>query len=636
MRYSSSLTARWSTVVLAVASAFFAVNVSEEAQAQATLSALTTFGSNGWLAPGSNPYLTTVNTERGLGWNPVTKNLVVPSRNGGNFVAIINGTTGAVVKTLDTTGVSGGTLAMMGAGVSDDGAIYVPNLQSGSSALSPFKVYAWTGESDTAAPTIAFSSVLPPTTTGGWRFGDAFDVYGSGTSLKFAAAGSTTGTSSSLANNGNFMIGQLDGSNVHTIYRAIPGTLTASNDYRLSVAFVDTDTIIGNQGTSAKITDFVAATTLSNTGAIITGSIALGAADRRLDYTVLNGQALMAVVNTNSSLISIYDITNPAAATLLTTGSTVSGPLAANANGTGGLQWGEMLNSNSRVLYAMSCNQGIQAMIFALPGVTISVASGTQTQTAAGYQSLAGTLSLVKTGVGTLVLDQANTFTGSTTVQGGTLLLAHGSALRSSDITLLAGGTLTLAPHVQATVGGLRPNAGGLTDIGSGKVTVTAGLSSADLVTALKSSRVNGTWTGTSGVTSTTAATMVAQGIPRTVGWLENGDGSVTIGFAAPGDTNLDGLVDMLDVGAIVGSDRFGTGAAVKWQDGDFNYDGLLDILDAAALMSTELYDTGNYNSAAPLENSIAAVPEPAATVILLAACGCALALHCVRFTKSE
>ena len=330
-----------------------------------TLSALTTFGSNGWLAPGSNRYVTTDNSQRGMGWNPVTKNIVLPSRSGGNFVAIINGTTGIVSGTLDTTGVSGGTLAMMGAGVSDDGAIYVPNLQSGSSALSPFKIYKWTGENDTNAPTTAFSQVNPQTTSGAFRFADAFAVYGSGTSLKFAAAGSTTsGTTAGLPNNSNFMIGSLDGSNTNTIYRNIPNTLTSSNDYRLGITFVDADTVIGNQGTSAKITDFVAATTLSNTGAIVTGSVAMGAADRPLDYTVINGQALLAVVNTNSSLISIYDITNPAAAALLTTGSTVSGVLSANANATGGLQWGEMLSPTSQVLYAMSTNQGIQAMVF--------------------------------------------------------------------------------------------------------------------------------------------------------------------------------------------------------------------------------------------------------------------------------
>jgi hypothetical protein len=335
---------------------------------QASLAPLTTFGSNGWIAPGlSNPYVSTGNAERGFGWNPVTKNLVLPSRNGGNFVAIINGTTGIVSGTLDTSGVAGGTLAMMGAGVSDDGRIFVPNLQSGSSALSPFKIYGWAGESDVNPPSVVFSQVNPQTTTGAFRFGDAFAVYGSGTAAKFATAGSSTGTTSALPNNGNFMIGALDGSSSNTIYRGIPATLTASNDYRLGLAFVDADTVIGNQGTSAKITDFVPAVTMSNTGATITGSVALGAADRPLDYTVLDGKPLLAVVNTNSSVISVYDITNPAAATLLATGSTVVGTLTANANATGGVQWGEVLSPTSQIIYAMSTNQGVQAMVFAVP-----------------------------------------------------------------------------------------------------------------------------------------------------------------------------------------------------------------------------------------------------------------------------
>ena len=47
------------------------------AHAQVTLSPLTTFGSNGWIAPGSNSYVSTGNNNRGLGWNPVTKNLVL-------------------------------------------------------------------------------------------------------------------------------------------------------------------------------------------------------------------------------------------------------------------------------------------------------------------------------------------------------------------------------------------------------------------------------------------------------------------------------------------------------------------------------------------------------------------------------
>jgi autotransporter-associated beta strand protein len=609
-----------------------------EAHGQGTLAPLTTFGSNGWLAPWMNPYLSTANTERGLGWNPVTKNLVLPSRNGGNFVAILDGTTGDVVKTLDTTGVSGGTLALMGAGVSDDGEIYAANLQIGSLALSPFKIYRWSSENDVNPPTIAFSHVNPATTTGGWRFGDAFAVHGSGTGLKFAAAGATTGTSSGLPNNGNFMIGALDGSNANTIYRSIPGTSTASNDYRLGLTFVDSDTLIGTQGTTARITDFTVPTISSTTqvisasNAIISGSVAIGLHDRHIAYTELNGRRLLAVLSSSSAVLSVYDITNPSAATFLTSGSTVSGTLVPNGNASGGLQWGETLSPVSRAVYALSTNRGIQAMVFSLPGITVSVSSGTQTQAAAGYPSLEGDLSLVKTGEGTLFLNEANTLSGSTTVQGGTLLLGHGSALRASFVTPLTGGTLAVSTDLHATVAGLNPNAGGVTDVGSGRLSVVAGLSSAELLTALRASRLNGSWTGTSGITSTTAAALVAQGMPRTVGWLDNGDGSMTVGFAAPGDTNIDGLIDIIDVGVMVGSERFGTGEAVTWRDGDFNYDGFFDILDAAAMMSTDLYDAGNYNSDTPRPSNVTAVPEPASTTILLTTCGCILAIMSGRF----
>jgi hypothetical protein len=338
------------------------------ANAASSLVALGTFGTNGWLPPSSNAYLTTDNNQRGMGWNPVTKNLVIPSRSGGNYVAIIDGRTGAVNKTLDTTGVSGGTLAMQQAGVSDDGAIFVTNMQNGSSALSPFKIYKWNSESDTNAPSVAFSQVNPTTTTGSYRFGDAFDVYGSGTSMIFATAGSTTtGTSGSLANNSNFMIGRLDGSNTNTIYRAIPDTLTASNDYRLSLAFVDADTIIGNQGTSAKLTDFsVTSDSMTSTGATIAGTFALGLRERGLDYTVINGTALLATINTTDSELRVWDVTDLNNIQLLTTGSTTTGTLTSNANTTSSVKWGEMLSPTSQILYGMSTNQGIQAMVFTL------------------------------------------------------------------------------------------------------------------------------------------------------------------------------------------------------------------------------------------------------------------------------
>jgi autotransporter-associated beta strand protein len=258
--------------------------------------------------------------------------------------------------------------------------------------------------------------------------------------------------------------------------------------------------------------------------------------------------------------------------------------------------------------------------------ITIDVASGTQTQTAAGYPTLSGSIPVVKTGAGTLSITAANTLTGSTTVQQGTLQLANGSALASSTIVPVAGGTVSLTPYLQTTVGGLAPNAGGLVDVGSGYVTVASGLSATDLVTAIVAGRGDGSWTGTSGITSSVAAADVAVSIPRSVGWVDNGDGSVSFAFAAPGDTNIDWQVDVLDAGNFLSFGKFDTGLAATWLEGDFNYDGVVDVLDAADFFGTGLYDAGTYNPPAGAVGAVAAVPEPSGLALLACLGGMAVA----------
>ena len=250
--------------------------------------------------------------------------------------------------------------------------------------------------------------------------------------------------------------------------------------------------------------------------------------------------------------------------------------------------------------------------------IVIDVASDTQTQGQAGYPTLSGSIPVVKTGAGTLVLDQANTLTGSTTVMGGRLQLANGSALGSSWIVPLAGGTLTLAPGLQTTVGGLGANAGGLTDLGNGFMTVAAGLSRLDMLTALATGRGDGSWNGTSGISSSNAQADLVVGLPRTVGWLDNGDGSVSVAYAAPGDTNLDWTVDILDAANILAGGKFDSGTPASWNEGDFDYDGVVDIIDVADFLSTGLFNAGPYNPPSP-GGDIAAVPEPAAATMIAA-----------------
>jgi hypothetical protein len=185
--------------------------------------------------------------------------------------------------------------------------------------------------------------------------------------------------------------------------------------------------------------------------------------------------------------------------------------------------------------------------------------------------------------------------------------------LTTSTISILTGGTLALTPGLTTTVGGLQPAAGGVVDVGTGSITVLDGLSTFDLYTSLSVGRGTGAWDGTRGIRSSAAA---ASGGARTVGWLDNGDGSVKFGYAASGDSNLDWTIDVLDVANFVGSGKFNSGLAATWAEGDFNYDGVSDILDIADFMSSGLFNAGPYNAPA---GTIAAVPEPSGAAFVAA-----------------
>jgi len=140
------------------------------------------------------------------------------------------------------------------------------------------------------------------------------------------------------------------------------------------------------------------------------------------------------------------------------------------------------------------------------------------------------------------------------------------------------------------------------------------------LVAALVAGRNDGWWTGTSGITSSAVAAAVASGTERAVGWLDNGDGSVSFSYAAPGDTNIDGLVDALDTANFLAGGKYDLVEPSSWIEGDFNYDGIVDILDAASFVSTGLFDQGPYNQP-PALAGLVVVPEPA----LFAAAGLAV-----------
>ncbi|MBZ0201276.1 MAG: DUF4623 domain-containing protein [Ignavibacteriaceae bacterium] len=139
-------------------------------------------------------WFTTSNTERGVAHGRVmseAKSLVdrvfVVSRNGGLFVKVLDGLTGADLGELNTTGVTGGLFALNDVEVSADGKVFACNMTTNASTAG-FKVYMW--DSLTAVPAV----VVDYTASEVVRLGDKFSVafnYNDNTAAIFAASATT-------------------------------------------------------------------------------------------------------------------------------------------------------------------------------------------------------------------------------------------------------------------------------------------------------------------------------------------------------------------------------------------------------------------------------------------------------------
>ena len=341
-------------------------------------------------------------------------------------------------------------------------------------------------------------------------------------------------------------------------------------------------------------------------------------------------KAATAVFGNNAGTAGVGNAPTFASVYNLSSGTFALGSLAAGV-GTSGTTSQRRLNWNGGTIatydaatdLTMSGTSGAGgALIVTLGGSdpkTFDIGAG-RTATLGDYVTLTGSGGFTKAGAGTLVVGSQTgataTYAGPTTVVGGTLVLATGSAVGSSPIAVAAGATARIAGYTSTTLAGLDLSANGLMDVTTGLLTISSGMTAPQLVAELLEGRGDGSWNGTSGITSSVAAAEVALNIPRAVGWLDNGDGSMTVAYAAPGDTNIDWVVDILDVANFLVPGKFNTGAPATWLEGDFNYDGIVDILDTSGFLSTGLYDVGNYNTP-PAVGGIAAVPEPSAWALL-------------------
>ncbi len=251
--------------------------------------------------------------------------------------------------------------------------------------------------------------------------------------------------------------------------------------------------------------------------------------------------------------------------------------------------------------------------------------------------------------VGRVVFDNANSYTlegpgtlsfsgltGETGIEvrsGSHEIAAPLHTLSPTSVTLASASQLKLSGHLYGSISALALGSDSTLDLvrnslvidynpadGSPLPTVTA---------AIISGRNGGSWNGT-GITSSAAATdpihatalACAEASTLGIGSF-NGvalDGSdVLIKYSYYGDANLDGQVDISDLGVLATS--WQTSAA--WSGGDFNYDGFVDISDLGLLATNWQQGVGSplgpsFNEAlASVGLSGVSVPEPAMSLFL-------------------
>ena len=198
-------------------------------------------------------------------------------------------------------------------------------------------------------------------------------------------------------------------------------------------------------------------------------------------------------------------------------------------------------------------------------------------------------------------------FSGVTIGAGGTLSIAPAATSASRQLLIINGIGLSVAGAIGAWTGALSLANNDL-DLAGGSLATTTN--------QVQQAYANGTWTGTTGITSSFAASapshLTALGVIQnnqsgTVlytatntfdRWIPN-PSDILVKYTYYGDTNLDGKVDGSDYSRI---DNGSLNHLTGWFNGDFNYDGIVDGSDYT------LIDNAYNTQGASLATQIAAM----------------------------
>ena len=419
----------------------------------------------------------------------------------------------------------------------------------------------------------------------------------------------------------------LSGSNSYT------GTTTISGGNLLvnSSTALGTSTVVSaNTGTSAGTLQLVGGITVNN---------AITKLGSRYDPAGVTqvGIAQIENVSGNNTLTSSLNIAGPGGSGILIESDagtlTLSGGVAGNLSG----------STYLRPVYFYGAGNGIETGVIA-NGVPVNG------------------ISITKEGSGTWTFANSDTYTGATTINGGTLSFAAPNALPAfTGLIVNAGGQATAASHAVGLTNSAKNNlftssltlSGGTgawtskVDLSNNDMVVQNG-SLAQLTNQAAQGFANGNWNGSGGIESSSAAAdtlhLTALGvIQNSANGTTSGttlyssfDGAtasaatdVLVKFTYYGDTNLDGKVDGTDYSRIDSAyvaDQGNPTASTGWFNGDFNYDGVINGSDYTlidnAFNTQGAHLTAEFAATTAKIASVSAVPEPSTALLLAIAVG--------------
>jgi autotransporter-associated beta strand protein len=216
-----------------------------------------------------------------------------------------------------------------------------------------------------------------------------------------------------------------------------------------------------------------------------------------------------------------------------------------------------------------------------------------------------------KMGLGTLTLNGANSYTGTTSVSAGTLVFGA-SQTNDAPLSIGASGTVVLASNGSRVL--LVPT---LAILPGGKLDLTNNALVLDYdvvapITAIRSMLRDGRLVGSGAVSSYRLGYGEQSALNLTsYAGATLDSSSLLVRYALAGDCNLDNVVNFDDL--LILASRYNTPSNAVWTQGDFTYDGAVNFDDLLLLAASY-----NQSFAADFALARAIVPEPRAFGVLL------------------